>query len=178
MKRTLNILLILISTLSYSQNSSESDIFKKIFDYEIGKGILGIYIQCEKPKTSFDLNGFKEDTGLEVPENILKEIEINATKSSSGIWNSELINELKYGSDFIKSKKCLTKKGAELIFKKTNKRQTIVSISEPIFDNNYKNCVVSVTYWKFTGSAYGHKYFFKKVYGVWTVIVEYEIWMT
>ena len=178
MKRTLNILLILISTLSYSQNSSESDVFKKIIDSEIGKGTLGIYVQCEKPRTFFDQNDFKEQTGLEVPENILKEIEKNGTKSSDGIWSSELINELNYGSDFIKRKKCLTKKDAELIFKKTKKRQNIVSISDPIFDNNYENCVVSVTYWKFTGSAYGHKYFLKKVYGVWTVIVEYEQWMT
>ncbi len=178
MKRTLNILLILISTLSYSQNSSESDVFKKIFDYEIGKGILGVYVQCEKPKTSFDLKDFKEQTGLNVPESILNEIEINATKSSNGIWNSELINELNYGSDFIKNKKCLTKKDAELIFRKTKKRQNIVSISEPVFDNNYENCVVSVSYWKFTGSAYGKKYFLKKVYGIWTIIVEYEQWMT
>jgi len=178
MKRNLNIFLILISTLSFSQNNSEFEVFKKIIDHEIGKGILGIYIQCEKPKTFFDQKDFKEQTGLEVPENILKEIEINGTKSSDGIWNSELISELSYGSDFIKSKKCLTKKDAELIFEKTKKRQTIVSISEPIFDNNYENCVVSVTYWKFTGSAYGHKYFLKKVYGVWTVIVEYGMWMT
>jgi hypothetical protein len=178
MKRTINILLILISTLSFSQNNSESEVFKKVIDYEIRKGISGIYVQCEKPKTSFDLNDFKEQTGLEVPENILKEIENNGTKSSNGIWNSELINKLNYDSDFIKSKKCLTKKDVELIFKKTRKRQNIVSISEPVFDNNYENCVVSVTYWKFTGSAYGRKYFLNKVYGVWTVIVEYEHWMT
>ena len=174
----LNILLILISTLSYSQNNSASEVFKKIIDHEIGKGTLGIYIQCEKPKTFFDQKDFKEQTGLEVPESILKEIEISGTKSSDGIWNSELINELNYGSDFIKRKKCLTKKDAEQIFNKTKKRQNIVSISEPLFDNNYENCVISVTYWKFTGSAYGHKYFLKKVYGVWTVIVEYEMWMT
>ena len=178
MKRTLNILLILISTLSYSQNSSEFDVFKKIIDHEIGKGTLGIYIQCEKPKTFFDYKDFKEQTRLEVHENIIKEIEKNGTKSSGGIWDSELINELNYNSDFIKEKKCLTKNDAEQIFEITKKRQNIVSISEPVFDNNFENCVVSVRYWKFTGSAYGHKYFLKKVYGIWTVIVEYEMWMT
>lgn len=178
MKRTLNILLILISTLSYSQNHSESDVFKKIVDHEIGKGILGIYIQCEKPKTLFEHKDFLEQTGLEVPEIILKEIEKNGEKSKDGIWEPELISELNYGSDFITVKKCLTKKDVEQIFKKTKKRQNIVSISEPIFDNKYENCVVSVRYWKFTGSAYGIKYFLKKVYGVWTVIVKYEMWMT
>jgi hypothetical protein len=179
MKEILNILLILISALSYSQNSSESDIFKKIIDHEIGKGTLGIYIQCEKAKTFFENNDFNEQTGLEVPENILKEIEINGTESNNGIWNSKLISELNFRTDFIiKNKECLTKKGAEQIFKKTKRRQNIIAISEPIFDNNYENCIVSVSYSKFTGSAYGHKYFLKKVYGVWTVIVEYEQWMT
>ncbi|SDB51211.1 hypothetical protein SAMN03097699_1820 [Flavobacteriaceae bacterium MAR_2010_188] len=178
MKRTLNILLILISTLSYSQNSSEFDVFKKIIDHEIGKGTLGIYIQCEKPKTFFDYKDFKEQTGLEVPENILKEIEINGTKRSNGIWKSEILSGLSYGSDSIKSKKCLTTNNAERLFKKTKLRQTILIISEPIFDNNYENCVVSVTHRKFIGSAYGHSYFLKKVYGLWTVIVIYGIWMT
>ena len=52
MKEILNILLILISALSYSQNNSESDVFKKIIDHEVEKGTLGIYIQCEKAKMS------------------------------------------------------------------------------------------------------------------------------
>lgn len=152
--------------------------FKKIIDYEIGKGGKGMYVQCEKPKTFFDAKDFKVQTGLNVPENILNEIELNESQSKIGSWNSELINELNYGEDFIKSKKCLTKNDAEQLFKKTNKRQNIISISEPIFDNNFENCVVSVSYLKFTGSAYGKKYFLKKVYGMWTVIVEYEIWMS
>jgi hypothetical protein len=178
MKRTLNILLILISTLSYSQNNSESDVFKKIIDHEIGKGALGIYVQCKKSKTYFDQTIFKEETGLEVPENILKEIEANVAKSSIGIWNSELINELNYGSDFIKSNKCLTEKEVEQIFEKTKKWQHIVSISEPIFDNNYENCIVSIIYRRSTESASGSKYFLKKVYGIWVIIAVYEIRMT
>jgi len=178
MKRILNILVILISTLSYSQNNTESNVFKKIINYEIGKCGRGMYVQCEKPKTFFDAKDFKVETGLNVPENILKEIELNESKSKMGIWNSELITELNYSKDFIKSKNCLTKNDAEQLFKKTNKRQKILSISEPIFDNNYENCIVSVSYLKFPGSAYGKKYFLKKIYGSWTVIIEYKISMS
>ena len=178
MKRLIKIFLILISTLSYSQNNLEYDIFKKIIDDQIGKGTLGIYVQCEKYKTYFDQTIFKEETGLEVPENILKEIEANVAKSSNGIWNSELINKLNYGSGFINSKKCLTKKDAEDIFIKSKKRQNIISISDPVFDNNYENCVVNVSYLKFTHSSSGSTYFLKKVYGIWVVIAVYEIWMT
>ncbi|WP_445756247.1 hypothetical protein [Polaribacter sp.] len=42
MKRTFNIILILISTLSYSQNSPEFDVLRKIIDHKIGKGTSGI----------------------------------------------------------------------------------------------------------------------------------------
>jgi hypothetical protein len=83
MKRTLKMLLVLISALSYSQNNSESDVFKKIIDHEIGKGSIGLYVQCKKSKTYFDQTIFKEETGLEVPEKILKEIEVNIVKSSN-----------------------------------------------------------------------------------------------
>lgn len=178
MKRTLNILLILISTLSFSQNNSEFDVFKKIIDDQIGKGIFGIYVQCEKSKTYFDQTIFKEETGLEVPENILKEIETNVAKSSNGIWNIKLINELNYGSSYINSEKCLTDKDAEEIFEKTEKRQNIISISDPVFDNNYENCVVSVSFRKYTNSSRGSVYFLKKVYGIWTVIAVYGNWIT
>ncbi|HSD08152.1 hypothetical protein [Flavobacterium sp.] len=72
----------------------------------------------------------------------------------------------------------MTKKDAEEIFIKTKKKQNIISISAPIFDNNYENCVVSVSYLKFTNSSSGSTFFLKKVYGVWTVIAVYGIWMT
>ncbi|MBC5863025.1 hypothetical protein [Flavobacterium turcicum] len=172
------LLFLTISTLCFSQNNSESDVLKKIIDEQIGMNTFGIYVQCEKHKTFFDLKEFKEETGLEVPEKILYEIEANVAKSNGGTWNSELIKELNYSSDLIKNIKCLTKKEAEEIFIKTKKIQKIISISEPIFDNNYENCIVSVIYSTFTHSASGYSYFLKKVYGKWTVIAVYGIWMT
>jgi len=172
------LLFFTISTLSFSQNNSESDVFKKIIDEQIGKGTFGIYVQCEKQKTFFDLKEFKEETTLEVPEKILNEIELNVAKSNNGIWNSELLKELNYSSDLIKNRKCLTKKETEKIFIKTEKGQKIISISEPIFDNNYENCIVSVIYSKFRQSSSGNSYFLKKIYGNWTVIAVYGIWMT
>ena len=172
MKRTLKIFLILISTLGYSQNNSESDIFRKIIEQEIEKGSIDIYIQCEKSKTTFDQKVFKEETILNVPNNILKEIEINGAKSKNEIWNSE-ITELHNISHHI-NENCLTKKDAEGIFKNTKKTQNLIAISKPIFDNNYENCIVSITYWKFAPNLYGNKYFLKKVYGVWTIITKYD----
>ena len=178
MKRLLNILLILISTLGYSQSNPELDVFKKVINYEIEKGNSGIYLQCEKSKTFFNAKDFKEQTLLQVPLNILKELEQKAENSNEGRWSSDLLTDLKYGSDFIKTKTCLSKKDSENLFESTGARQSIISISEAIFDENYENCVISVTYGKFRGSAYGHSYFLKKVYGVWTVVTTYNHWMT
>ncbi|AVR46045.1 hypothetical protein C7S20_12705 [Christiangramia fulva] len=156
----------------------EQNIFKKVIDHEIEKGTTRIYIECEKSKTAFDLKDFKENVQLEIPENILKEIEQNGATSKNENWNSKFISKLNYPPDILKSKKCLTKKNVELLFQKTNKRQNVISISKPIFDDNYENCIVSVTFWKFTGSAYGYKCFLTKIYGIWTVVVEYAQWMT
>jgi hypothetical protein len=41
--------LILFSTLSYLQNNSDFDVFKKI-EHESGTGVLGLYVQCENLK--------------------------------------------------------------------------------------------------------------------------------
>ena len=145
---------------------------------KIGQGTSNIYLRCEKMKTFFDQNSFKEQTGLKVPENILEEIEKNALESNAGIWNPELIKELNYGSDFVKNEKCLTLKDADKLFNKSEERLSVILLSQPIFDSKFEHCVISISYLRFTGSAYGHTYFLKKVYGIWTVIVEYEPWMT
>lgn len=44
MKIALKIVLLLVSTLSLSQNKSENEVFKKIIDHEIKKNKTKIYI--------------------------------------------------------------------------------------------------------------------------------------
>jgi hypothetical protein len=84
MKRTLKNILILFSTLSYLQNNSDFDVFKKIIEHESGTGVLGLYVH-RKSKTTFDQKVVLEETELEVPKNILRDIEINVAKVV--IWN-------------------------------------------------------------------------------------------
>jgi hypothetical protein len=50
MKRTLKNILILFSTLSYLQNNSDFDVFKKIIEHESGTGVLGLYVHRENLK--------------------------------------------------------------------------------------------------------------------------------
>ncbi len=180
MKRTLNILLIFISTISYAQNieEKEAEIFEKIVTHEFQYG--GIYIGCNKSKTYFDSDELTKQSGLEVPENILEELTKSSELSEKGTWNPELIkrNRKKYSTEYIKKGKCLSLKDSERLFERTKKRQTIVSISQPIFDSEFKNCIVSVSYLKYKGSAHGNKYFLKKVYGKWIIIDTYDIWLT
>lgn len=178
MKKALKILVLLTTSLVYSQNNSQSEVFKKIIEEQINKGSLNLYVQCEKPQTFFDKTIFKEETGLEVSEKILNEIEVNIEKSSASFWNSKLTTELNYDSNFLNGKKCLTRKDTEKLFLKTKKRQNIISISEPIFDYTYENCIVSITYHTYIDSAAGHSYFLKKIHGIWTIITIYNFWMT
>jgi hypothetical protein len=177
-KKALKILLLLITTLSFSQNKSENEVFKKIIDNEIEKNKSIIYIRCEKRNTSFDIKEFKEENeGFVISETTLNEFEKNNIIINE-IWNSELIKQLKFNSTYIKSKNCLTNEEIELIFKNTNKRQNIVSINKPIFDNNFENCIVSVMYSKSFRSASGQSYFLKKINGIWTIVMEFGIWIS
>jgi hypothetical protein len=57
----------------------------------------------------------------------------------------------------------LTKRAEYL---KNKEKQNIVSISGPVFDKNYENCVVPISSWKFTKVLMAYKYFLKKVYGI------------
>ncbi|MBF4464500.1 hypothetical protein [Flavobacterium sp. LC2016-12] len=174
MKKALKIFLLLISTLSFAQNKSENEIFKKIIDHEIEKNKSIIYIQCKKPNTSFNIKEFKEENeGFVISESTLQEFEKNNINTNE-VWNSELIKQL----DYIKNTNCLTKEEIELIFKNTNKRQNIILISKPIFDNGFENCIISIVYSKSLHSSYGQSYFLKKVNGIWTIITGFGHWMS
>jgi len=180
MKRTLNILLILISTLSFSQNieEKEAEIFEKIVTHEFQYG--GIYLGCTKSKTYFDSAKLTKQSGLEIPENILQELTKSSELSKEGTWNPEIIkrNHKKYTTEYIKKGKCLSGKDSKRLFDKTKERQSIVLISQPIFDSEFENCIVSVTYLKYTSSLHGHKYFLKKIYGKWIIVDTYDLWLT
>lgn len=173
MKQILKTVLILITTLGNAQNKEEPYIFRKIIEREVEKGSTNIHILCEKSKTTFNPSVFKEETYLNVPKNILTEIETNSKKSNNKFWNSDLINELYNTCHFI-NKNCLTKREVEDLVKNTNTKQNIIAISDPIFDNNYENCIVTIAYWKFAPKSYGNKYFLKKVYGVWTILTDFN----
>lgn len=111
-----------------------------------------IFIQCEKSKTFFNAKAFKKQNGVEVTETVLYEMQKASEKSVEGKW--ELNNLI------------------------LNSEKTYLSISDPIFDSNQKHSVISVTYWKYVGSAYGQTFFLKKVYGKWTIIFTYDYWLT
>jgi hypothetical protein len=76
--------LILFSTLSYLQNNSDFDVFKKIIEHESGTGVLGLYVH-ENLKLLWSSFRRKRTKSL---KNILRDIEINVAKvvTEFGIW--------------------------------------------------------------------------------------------
>ncbi|MTH15099.1 hypothetical protein [Flavobacterium sp. LC2016-01] len=178
MKIALKIVLLVVSTLSYSQNKSEEEVFKTIIKSEIEKNKSTFYIECEKSQTPFNIKEFKDETkGFEISEVTLKEFEKNNVKTNE-VWNSELINQLGINSKYYKNKNCLTKEEIKVLFNNSDKGQNVVAISKPIFDNNFENCIVSIIYSRSLGSAYGHSCFLKKIVGIWTIVYKYEYWMS
>ena len=178
MKKILKILLLLFPILTFSQNKEESEIFKKIIVYVIEKNKTTISIKCEKPKTSFNIREFKEDTkGVPISETILNELNKNKTDATE-IWDLELIKLSEFDSKYVKNKNCITETDSENIFKDIHKRENIISISKPLFDNNFENCIVSVVHSKSFQSASGRSYFLKKVNGIWVVITEFGFWIS
>ncbi|GAA3725745.1 hypothetical protein GCM10022422_03770 [Flavobacterium ginsengisoli] len=178
MSKVFKILLLLFSILSFSQNKQENEIFKKIISHEIEKNKVPIYIECRKPKTSFNVREFKEDTGgITVSEKTLNDFEKNNTDTEE-TWNSELIKQSEFNPKYIKNTNCLTDEEIEILFKDIYKRQNIISVSKPLFDNDFENCIVSITYSKSFHSASGKSYLLKKTNGIWTIITEFGHWIS
>lgn len=173
--KNLLILLLIIPNLSFPQAKADDEVFKRVLEYEFQDG--SFYIECRKAKTYFDSEEFKTENGLEVPDTILSELKNESSKSSDSNWEKELFDS-KLVKSFLRSDQCLTKVDCENLFETTGRRQRIISVSDPIFDSGQENCVVSVTFWSFKGSAAGRSYFLTKVYGRWTIIFTYAHWIT
>lgn len=175
LKAIVFIVLFVQSLLNFAQEQPQKQIFERIVQHEFVNG--SNYIQCLRLKTYFDKESFKSQNNSDIPENILIELEEASKQSADTSWNNELFEDQMI-LGFLSNSTCLTKSECEDLFDKTGERQRIVSISDPIFDLSEKHCIVSIAYWRFKGSAHGHSYFLKKVYGKWTVIFTYDTWMS
>lgn len=171
--------LILVFVSYAFQGYSQDDKFK-IFDVIISRGnshTTELYIQCEKENTYFSKSEFKKQTGSNVPEEILDQIESNLnSRNPLSEWPKELGFSIfkKYG---LKNKNCLTKDEIKKLFDETG-RQSIIAISDPVFDEKKEHCVVSVTYIMYHGSASGMSLFLMKVYGKWVVLDKFDHWVS
>jgi len=178
MKKIKTILIIfLLPILTYSQCDYETEIFQSVINFEIEKGATELYFQCEKDKTFFTLTDFRKESVMKVPDSIMNEIMNSANNSFNSIWDPAILGTINY-SKSQHLEKCLTKDEIIALFNSTKKRQTVLSISQPIFDLKHENCIVSITYWYYTGSASGHSYFIKKIYGKWVIIETFGMWIT
>jgi len=174
------IFIIYFHNLSSQNKLSEKNIFSTIIHEQIYQGLKGFYIECEKQVTFFKKGDFIEDTVLKnVPENVLFELEENSDKIfKKETWSDIFFEEINVGSIFLIYKHCLKKNDLDLLFKKNKGRQTIIGISKPIFDNDKKHCIVSLTVTGYPGSIRGNSYFLKKIYGKWVIIEEFGFWMS
>jgi len=163
--------------LTFSQLDLEYEIFKKVVYYETEKGTTELYFRCEKNKTFININDFKEESILQIPDSILTELEISLGKSFKSNWDKEVLEDIALGK-LHHFEKCLTNDEVIELYNSFKKVQNILSISQPIFDSNKEHCLVNIGYSKFIGMASGHSYLLKKIYGKWIIIETFGHWMT
>ena len=163
--------------MSFGQVNTQVEIFETVIYSETEKGSTNLYIQCEEFKTFFNKAEFKEGSSLQVPDSILNELENSSKKSFDTIWDLKVLRTNEY-HNLHHLEKCLTKNEVIDLFNSTKNRQSVLSISQPIFDSTFEHCVVSITYSTFIGSANGRSYFLKKIYGKWIVIETFGIWLS
>ncbi len=171
-------ILFLISTLSYTQNELKFEVFKSIIKHEIENSDNALYLQCTKSKTYFDSQNFKQQISFDIQTEILQELEKNSLRSDDNFWKSKWLAAVKKKNESIKNKNCLTKKDVTKLFKRTKKRNSVLTISDPIFSDNNEYCIVSISYTMFSGSAYGNSYFLQKIHGIWKIKASYDNWLS
>jgi len=159
----------------YSQENSEIDVFVTVLEHEIQKG--KVLLSCQKEMNSFSKADFLEQSILSVPEVILNEIQVSSKMESGGVWEIDLkkLTSISYG---LTSENCLSKDEIDKQLDTKKKRQRVLIIDRPNFDDKKENCIVSIAYQKFHKSIYGQSYFLKRVYGKWVIIETFNSWMS
>ena len=134
-----------------------------------------IFINCNKPKTYFNVKDFIKETSLkDIPVTVLSELNQNTKENlfKKEKWSDDyllyfrklpIINKLSY-------KKCLNINEINKIQDTLNRRNLILTISKPIFDEAKEHCIVNVVTSNYRGSFSAYSCFLKKVYGKWVII--------
>lgn len=178
LKRLLRILVILVVFLpygSFSQDQADVDVFEAVLQYEL-KNAPFFYLRCEKAKTYFEPVDFKEQNASDIPDQIFNQVHDASLKSIDGKWERSLFKQ-RYIKRHLKNNQFLTKVDSEQIWDEVG-RQPMLSVSDPIFDVNQENCVVSIVYQNFRGSAFGNSFFLRKSNGQWLIIFTYNSWIS
>lgn len=171
-------ILFLNSMLSNAHNDLKFEVLESIIKHEMENSDNVLYLECIKPKTYFDCKNFKKQIPFDIQIEILQELEKNASKSEDDLWKSKCVKALKKKSKSFKNRNCLSKKDVSKLFEKTGKRNSVLTISDPIFSNNNEYSIVSISYLMFPGSAYGNSYFLQKIQGVWRIKASYNSWLS
>ncbi|MFM1878257.1 MAG: hypothetical protein RLZZ241_1123 [Bacteroidota bacterium] len=167
-------LLLLFVQLSFGQKERYLEVLRAVLDSEQGKGATNLLIQCERPLTFFDMEAYQYEAEISLPLETLYTLSIGALKSKAGRWEFDS-NTTKIG---ITKNPCISAKQIQKLFRKTGKRQNILSVSTPVFDASNQYCVIQVAYAKFTKSSYGLSCLLLQSPKGWEVIAEFDFWMS
>lgn len=160
----------------YSQHVNEdSEKIINVILNDIVDGALGdlLYLNSDKPKTSFEKSNFIDETGINnISENILNELEKKSDQFilDDAKWPNCLFKKIKKEYPNIKIKKCTKDK-----YERSVKDGALIyTFHNPLFDNKKKYCVITIvrSFNKFGFEA--QDFFLEKKKGEWKIVTRYN----
>ena len=177
-QKAIRLLLLILAAKSFGQSEIDVQVLNAVIDYERDKGISDIKLNCSRSGTFFDMETFRLESEVKIPQEVLYTLAIHALKSTSGSWEKTNQNITAPTNDKGTEPECFSEKNIQRLFKKSGKRQNILSVSTPVYDLNSEYCLVQVSYWKFTKSSYGMSCILHKKASGWEVLTEFAFWMS
>ena len=177
-QKAIRLLLLIIAAKSFGQSEIDVQVLNAVIDYERDKGISDIKLNCSRSGTFFDMETFRLESEVKIPQEVLYTLAIHVLKSTSGSWDAThsktSVPKSQKETDIV----CISDQKIRKLFNKSGKRQNILSVSTPVYDLNSEYCLVQVSYWKFTKSSYGMSCILHKKASSWEVLTEFAFWMS
>ena len=186
-QKLITIFIFLIMFNNMNAQTDEQILNEILFDlFDFQKDTILIEDIMSKTYFEYDSVSFEEITGLSIPSEIIFEWKNNEKENDFiARLDEQYLNKIDtiyFENDTIIVKKpifkCLSRNEINTLFEKTQKRQTIYSISKILFDNSRENAIFHFTVLPWINDFYGETILIKKVFGKWIIITRFDFIMT
>ena len=161
--------------------SDDQRILYALFEQSEIQDYTEVILQCDKKKLKTfvpdSLGSIVKDESI--PNNVLIELETNSkSERSPNTWKPGVFDRAEFKTSLLKSSQCYSKENINTLFERVRKRQYVVEVSQPLYDNKKSYSFVHIVVQRYPGSSYGSSFLLQKVDGKWTVIAQFDHWLS